>query len=156
MLSYHRFHTGRMRRLRADLERRRSSAPATVLRDQLKAFRKPKQAERQLSTPSLTRTTWSKEVNEMSTRLTHKPSSGKRNKSSELPTAPHPRRSRLLPTTRWVLACSEEDGVWTVSCLRSWKLRKRFKITALTAWSLVRNVQFAMKACATDLLRLSV
>ena len=103
--------TGRMRRLRADLERRRSSAPATVLRDQLKAFRKPKQAERQLSTPSLTRTTRSKEVNEMSTRLTHKPSSGKRNKSSELPTASLPRRSRLLPTTRWVLA--------TVSCLRS-------------------------------------
>ena len=54
--------TGRMRRLRADLERRRSSAPATVLRDQLKVFRRPKQAERQLSTPSLTRTTWSKEV----------------------------------------------------------------------------------------------
>ena len=71
--------TGRMRRLRADLERRRSSAPATVLRDQLKVFRKPKQTERRLSTPSLTRTTWSKEVNEMSTRLPHKPSSGKRN-----------------------------------------------------------------------------
>ena len=103
--------TGRMRRLRADLERRRSSAPATVLRDQLKVFRKPKQTERRLSTPSLTRTTWSKEVNEMSTRLPHKPSSGKRNKSSELPTASLPRRSRLLPTTRWVLACSEEDRV---------------------------------------------
>ena len=101
--------TGRMRRLRADLERRRSSAPATVLRDQLKAFRKPKQTERRLSTPPLT--TWSEEVNELSTQLPHKPSSGKRNKSSELPTAPHPRRSRLSPTTRWVLACSEEDGV---------------------------------------------
>ena len=103
--------TGRMRRLRADLERRRSSAPATVLRDQLKVFRKPKQPERQLSSPSLTRTTWSEEVNEMSTRLPHKPSSGKRTKSSELPTAPHPRRARLSPTTQWVLACSEEDGV---------------------------------------------
>ena len=101
--------TGRMRRLRADLERRRSSAPATVLRDQLKAFRKPKQPERRLSTPPLT--TWSEEVNEMSTQLPHKPSLGKRNKSSELPTAPHPRRSRLSPTTQWVLACSEEDGV---------------------------------------------
>ena len=40
-----------MRRLGADLERRRGSAPATVLRDQLKAFRKPKQTEKQLSTP---------------------------------------------------------------------------------------------------------
>ena len=40
-----------MRRLRGDLERRRSSAPATVLRDQLKAFRKLKQPERRLSTP---------------------------------------------------------------------------------------------------------
>ena len=99
----------RMRRLRADLERRRSSAPATVLRDQLKAFGKPKQPERRLSTPPLT--TWSEEVNEMSTQLPHKPSLGKRNKSSELPTAPHPRRSRLSPTTQWVLACSEEDGV---------------------------------------------
>ena len=99
----------RMRRLRADLERRRSSAPATVLRDQLKAFRKPKQPERRLSTPPLT--TWSEEVNELSTQLPHKPSSGKRNKSSELPTASLPRRSRLLPTTQWVLACSEEDRV---------------------------------------------
>ena len=34
-----------------DLERRRGSAPATVLRDQLKAFRKLKQPERRLSTP---------------------------------------------------------------------------------------------------------
>ena len=41
----------RMKRLGADLERRRGSAPATVLRDQLKAFRKPKQTEKQLSTP---------------------------------------------------------------------------------------------------------
>ena len=39
-----------MKRLGADLERRRGSAPATVLRDQLKAFSKP-QTEKQLSTP---------------------------------------------------------------------------------------------------------
>lgn len=103
----------RMKRLRADLERRRRSAPATVLRDQLKTFRTSKQAERQLSTPPLTKKTWSKEVNEMSIQLPHKPSLAKRTRklSAELPTAPHPPRSSLLTTTQWALACSEEDGV---------------------------------------------